>query len=370
MNPAYIEVLGRSGKARSGTVILPGGRLESPCFMPVGTRGTIKLLDSDDLDDLALPIVLANAYHLMLRPGADVVASLGGLRGFTGWPGLYLTDSGGYQVFSLGAHFDAEGVTFRSVYDGSSHRLTPEGAVALQEQLGADVQMALDVCCGLPARQEEVRLAADRTLEWAVRARESHSLPGQCLFGIVQGGVSPALRAECAGKTAALGFDGYAIGGLSVGEPRSQMLPALGAAVEALPEDRPRYLMGVGDPVSMVEAIALGVDMFDCVLPTRLARHGTALSDGGRVQVKVAARALDDGPIDATCGCRVCGRYSAGYIRHLLVVGEPSGGRLLTIHNLAWMMGLFQRIRKSILDGTFSAFRASVAEGWGVEPLR
>lgn len=365
-----MEVVGQSGKARSGVVILPGGRFDTPCFMPVGTRGTIKLLDSDDLDDLAPDIVLANTYHLMLRPGVDLVARLGGLRAFTGWPGLCLTDSGGYQVFSLGARFDVEGVTFRSVYDGSSHRLTPEGAVAVQELLGADIQMALDVCCGLPAPETDVRRAAERTLDWAARARDAHSRQDQCLFGIVQGGVSPGLRSEYAGKTVALGFDGYAIGGLSVGEPRSEMLPALDAAVEGLPGDRPRYLMGVGDPISIVEAVAAGVDMFDCVLPTRLARHGTALSDIGRVQMKAAARAADVGPIDPSCSCRVCRRYSSGYIRHLLLVGEPSGGRLLTIHNLAWMMGFLQRIRDSIIDGSFTTFRASVGEAWGAEPLR
>jgi queuine tRNA-ribosyltransferase len=337
--------------------------------MPVGTRGTVKLLDADDLEQLRPDLVLANAYHLMLRPGADVVADLGGLPGFTGWPGLFLTDSGGYQVFSLGATVDDDGVNFRSVYDGSKHRLTPEEAVGVQELLGGDIQMVLDVCCGLPAPPAEVQLAAERTLAWADRARQVHSRVDQSLFGIVQGGVDPALRARCAAATAAMNFDGYAIGGLSVGEPRHQMLPALAAALAELPEDRPRYLMGVGDPVSIVEAVALGVDMFDCVLPTRMARHGTALTDGGRIQVRSAARARDPGPVEAGCRCQVCRRYSVGYLRHLFVVGEPTAGRLLTVHNLWWMMSFFQKIRESICAGGFEQLRTQVGATWGTEPL-
>ena len=281
-----------------------------------------------------------------------------------------LTDSGGFQVFSLAPDVDDGGVTFRSTYDGSTHRLTPESAVAIQEQLGADIQMVLDICCGLPAPEEEVRLAAKRTVDWAARARDSHRREDQCLFGIVQGGVDVDLRAECAEATAALEFDGYGIGGLSVGEPREEMLPALAAAVGALPADRPRYLMGVGDPVSMLESIALGVDMFDCVLPTRLARHGTALTSGGRYQVKALRHAGDDGPLDPLCGCRVCARFSRGYIRHLLVVGEPTAGRLLSIHNLAWTLALVDQAREAIRAGTLAALIAGVREAWEPGPLR
>ena len=255
---------------------------------------------------LSVEIVLANTYHLMLRPGADVVARFGGIGRFAGWDGLTLTDSGGFQVFSLGPAVDDEGVTFRSVYDGSMHRLTPESAVAVQELIGADIQMVLDVCPALPSPPEVVELAVERTLQWAVRARSAHRRDGQSLFGIVQGGVALPLRADCARATADLDFDGYAIGGLSVGESRAEMLPALAAALEHLPPDRPRYLMGVGDPVSMLEAVARGVDQFDCVLQTRLGRHGTALTAAGKVQLKAARHADEDVAVDSTCACEVC----------------------------------------------------------------
>ena len=359
-----------SGAARTGTVTTARGRFSTPCFMPVGTRGAVKLLDASDLDSLAPQVVLANTYHLMLRPGADVIAGLGGLHRFTGWAGTMLTDSGGFQVFSLGPRVDDEGVTFRSVYDGSRHRLTPESAVAVQEAIGADIQMVLDVCCGLPAPEADVRLAAERTMAWAGRARRAHHRPDQSLFGIVQGGVSPELRTECASRLVETGFDGYAIGGLSVGEPLEEMLPALAAAISVLPADRPRYLMGVGDPVSIVEAVALGVDMFDCVLPTRLARHGTALTAGGRVQMKASRFARDDGPVDPGCTCAVCRRYSSGYIRHLLMVGEPTAGRLLSIHNLRWLLDLVDRIGAAIRAGTLNSLRSEVAEAWNGGPLR
>ena len=370
MRPAELAVVATDGAARAAVVTTERGSFATPAFMPVGTRGAVRLLDSGDLDALAPPVVLANTYHLMLRPGAETVAGLGGLHRFTGWDGHILTDSGGFQVFSLAPHVDDGGATFRSTYDGSTHRLTPESAVAVQEQLGADIQMVLDVCCGLPAPDEEVRLAAKRTLDWAVRARESHRRPDQSLFGIVQGGTDTDLRAECAEATAALEFDGYGIGGLSVGEPRDEMLPALGAAMSALPADRPRYLMGVGDPVSMLESIALGVDMFDCVLPTRLARHGTALTSEGRYQVKALRHATEDGPLDPACTCRVCSRFSRGYIRHLLVVGEPTAGRLLSIHNLAWTLALVEQAGQAIRSGTLRGLIERVREAWEPGPLR
>jgi queuine tRNA-ribosyltransferase len=352
------------GAARAGAVTTPRGTFATPCFMPVGTRGAVRLLDSADLDALAPAVVLANTYHLMLRPGAETVAALGGLHRFTGREGHILTDSGGYQVFSLKPRVDEEGVTFRSTYDGSTHRLTPEDAVRTQELLGADIQMALDICPGLPAPDAVVRAAMDRTLAWAARARPVHRRDDQCLFGIVQGGVIPAWREESALATAALDFDGYGIGGLAVGEPLEQMLPALDAALAALPADRPRYLMGVGDPHSIVEAVARGVDMFDCVLPTRLARHGTALATAGRYQLKAARYAADDGPLDPDCPCRVCARWSRGYLRHLFAVGEPTAGRLLSIHNLSWLMALVDRMRAAIAAGTFEALRQDVAEVW------
>jgi queuine tRNA-ribosyltransferase len=293
------------------------------------------------------------------------VAALGGLRGFTGWEGLTLTDSGGYQVFSLDPSVDDDGVTFRSTYDGSIHRLTPESAAQIQESLGADIQMVLDVCPALPAPDPVVRLAVERTGAWAKRARAVHSREDQALFGIVQGGTNASLRVESAQRTVDLDFDGYGIGGLSVGEPRAEMLPALAAALEQLPADRPRYLMGVGDPGSFVEAVALGVDQFDCVMQTRLGRHGVALTGGGKVQVKNAAYARDGGPVDPDCGCPVCDRHSRGYLRHLFQVGEPTAARLLTLHNVAWTFALMGRIRAAIAGGSFERLRAEVLAVWG-----
>jgi queuine tRNA-ribosyltransferase len=370
VRPALLHIDAADGPARAGVVQTARGQFTTPCFMPVGTRGAVRLLDAGDLDLLGPQVVLANTYHLMLRPGVEVVERLGGLHRFTGWDGHLLTDSGGFQVFSLSPRIDDDGVTFRSTYDGSRQRLTPETAVRIQERLGADIQMALDICSGLPAPDEEIQLAAKRTLAWAVRARDAHRRADQSLFGIVQGGVATDLRAEQAAQLAALDLDGYGIGGLSVGEPRAQMLPALAAALGELPADRPRYLMGVGDPVTLLESVALGVDMFDCVLPTRLARHGTALTSLGRYQVKAAHHAADDRPLDPACACRVCARFSRGYIRHLLVVSEPTGGRLLTIHNLFWLLGLVAEARAGIQAGTLAAMRDRVAALWEPGSLR
>jgi queuine tRNA-ribosyltransferase len=353
-----------------GRVELAKGSFSTPCFMPVGTRGAVKLLDAGDLDAIGPQVVLANTYHLMMRPGAEVVESLGGVGRFTGGGGLMLTDSGGFQVFSLRARVDDDGVCFRSVYDGSQHRLDPVSAVRIQEQLGADIQMAPDHCCGLPAPDEVVRTAAEQTLAWAEVARGAHRREDQSLFGIVQGGVSEALRFECAERTVAIGFDGYAVGGLSVGESRAQMLCALGAALPALPTDQPRYLMGVGDPRSIVESVALGVDMFDCVAPTRIARHGVALGDSGRIRLRSKRFARDDSPIEAMCSCPVCRRYSAGYIRHLLVVAEPTAGRLISIHNLHWMMDFMRKIREAIGTGTLSRVISKTNEAWSGDGLR
>jgi len=359
-----ISLEATDGAARAGVVQTPRGRFRTPCFMPVGTRGTVRAVSSADLEAAGVDVLLANAYHLMLRPGAEVVAELGGIHRFAGWGGHVLTDSGGYQVFSLSPAVDDDGVTFRSTYDGSLHRLTPEGAVAVQEALGADIQMVLDVCPPLPSPPEVVRLAVERTVAWAARARAAHRREGQALFGIVQGGVDGALRVECARRTVELDFAGYGIGGLSVGESRSELLDALGVTLTALPADRPRYLMGVGDPVGLVEAIGAGVDMFDCVLPTRLARHGTVLSSEGRLSLRAAAFARDGGPLDPGCGCEVCGRWTRGYLRHLLVVNEPSAARLLTLHNLTWTLALVAGARQAVVDRRFAAYRASVLATW------
>jgi queuine tRNA-ribosyltransferase len=333
--------------------------------MPVGTRATVKALSTADLEDLGFEVMLSNTYHLMLRPGADTVADLGGIHGFAAWNGHVLTDSGGYQIFSLEPKVDDDGATFRSTYDGSLHRLTPEGAVDVQQLLGSDIAMVLDVCPPLPSPPEVIRLAVDRTAAWAARARRHHRRADQALFGIVQGGVDEGLRRESAARTAELDFPGHGIGGLSVGEPRDEMLPALAAAIAELPPEKPRYLMGVGDPIGLVEAIALGVDLFDCVLPTRLARHGSVLtSEEGRIQIRNARFAHDPGPLDARCGCGVCGRYSRAYVRHLLQVGEPTALQLLTEHNLAWTLALIRRVRGAIESGELHTVRREVRETW------
>ncbi len=359
-----LEITARDGAARAGTVTTPRGSYQVPTFMPVGTRGAVRTLASSDLEELGVEVVLGNTYHLMLRPGAALVERLGGIHGFAAWNGHVLTDSGGFQVFSLGPRVDDDGVTFRSTYDGSSHRLTPETAVRVQEQLGADIQMALDVCTPLPSAREVVQRDLTRTVQWAERARAAHRRPDQAIFGIVQGGADVALRAESARRTAAIGFDGYGIGGLSVGEPRHEMLPALEAALAELPDERPRYLMGVGDPVALVEGVARGVDQFDCVLPTRLGRHGTVLTGAGRTQLRRQANAESDQPLDPSCGCAVCARWSRAYLRHLLMVDEPTAARLLTIHNLAWTLALMDQIRAAVIAGSLDQLRAQIAAVW------
>jgi queuine tRNA-ribosyltransferase len=364
-----MDLEGTDGLARAGSVATARGRFATPCFMPVGSRGAVKLLSSQDLSSLGAEVVLANTYHLMLRPGTKVVEALGGLHGFSGWDGHFLTDSGGYQVMSLPCAVDDDGARFRSAYDGSWQRLTPEGAVLAQEALGSDIAMVLDVCLALPAPQEQVAEAGERTLRWAERGLAQHrrSGNGQLLFGIVQGGTDLDLREEYALRLSEMGFDGYGIGGLSVGEAPADTLAALAASLGPLPAGWPRYLMGVGDPLTLVRAIGLGVDMFDCVLPTRLGRHGTALTATGKVAVKAARFATDAGPADPDCGCPVCRRYSRGYLRHLFNVGEPTAGRLLSLHNLAWLLGLVRRAREAVLSRTFGDFAGEVAFWWGAE---
>ncbi len=365
MHPVTFETVARDGDARAGVATTATGAYTTPLFMPVGTRGAIKYLSADDYRAVGAQIVLGNTYHLMLRPGADTIAHFGGLGAFAGWDGLTLTDSGGFQVFSLEPKVDDDGVTFQSTYDGSTHRFTPESAVDVQQRLGADIQMVLDVCPPLPSPPDVVRLAVKRTAAWAARARAAHTRGDQALFGIVQGGTSESMRTESARRTAELGFDGYGIGGLSVGETREEMLPALAAALAELPGDRPRYLMGVGDPAALVEAVALGVDQFDCVMQTRLGRHGTALTSTGRLNVKRNEFALSDEPLDSECGCSVCRRHSRGYLRHLFKVGEPTASRLVSIHNVAWTIELMAQMRTAIEAGSFGGLRARVLAIWG-----
>jgi queuine tRNA-ribosyltransferase len=369
MTRTVVEVAATDGAARTGVVRTGRGTYPVPTFMPVGTRGSVKALDSVDLEMIGADVVLANTYHLMLRPGAEVVAGLGGLHRFTGWQGHTLTDSGGYQVHSLRSTVDDDGVTFASVYDGAPVRLTPESAVEAQGLIGADIQMVLDVCVSLPAPAEVVRVGLERTAAWAGRAVRHHRQlaarpEGQALFGIVQGGTDPIMRSESARRTVELGFDGYGIGGLSVGEPREAMLEALAATVPHLPADHPRYLMGVGDPVGLIEAIALGVDQFDCVAPTRMARHGSILTRAGRLNLRNAVHATDDGPLDADCDCLTCARWSRGYLRHLLTVGEPTAWRLLSLHNLAFLLRLMADARVAIGEGRLDALRAHTAAQW------
>jgi queuine tRNA-ribosyltransferase len=352
------------GAARAGRVTTARGTFATPCFMPVGTRGAVRTLSSADLESLGAEVVLGNTYHLMLRPGAEVVARLGGLHGFADWDGHLLTDSGGYQVFSLRPKVDDEGATFRSTYDGSIHHLSPERAVEVQTLLGSDIQMVLDVCPPLPSPDHVVRAAVDRTALWAERARKAFLAGARDdlnQFGIVQGGVDLDMRAESAERTVAVGFEGYAVGGLSVGEDRSQMLPALEVAVAGLPADRPRYFMGLGDPLGIVDAVGRGIDMFDCVLPTRLGRHGTILTSAGRLNLRNRRFAEDPGPLDPACPCPVCARWSRAYLRHLLSVDEPTAPRLLTLHNVAWTFAFVQRVRDAIVAGTLPDLRAEVA---------
>lgn len=361
-----VRVDATDGAARTGVVRTPRGEFRTPVFMPVGTRGTVKAATTEEIERLGAEVILGNTYHLMLRPGAEVVAALGGLHRFQGWSGHVLTDSGGYQVFSLGPIITEEGATFRSTYDGSTHELSPERAVELQELLGADIQMALDVCVALPADASTLRRATELTLAWAARAKAAHRrTEDQALFGIVQGGDDPSLRLDCARRIVELDFDGYAVGGLSVGEPLEAMLPALDAAMGVLPEDQPRYFMGIGDPLGIIEAVSLGVDMMDCVLPTRLGRHGTLLTSEGRLNVGRAEFARSDDPLDPDCPCGVCRRHSRGYLRHLLAVGEPSGATLCTLHNLAWMFRFVEDIRCAITEGRLGLLRRQVREIWG-----
>jgi queuine tRNA-ribosyltransferase len=328
--------------------------------MPVGTRGTVKTLDSEDLEKAGADMVLANTYHLLLRPGPATVAALGELHGFMAWSGPILTDSGGFQVFSLEPHIAEGGVTFRSTYDGSRVELTPESAVRIQEQLGSDIAMILDVLIGLPASRAETEAAMEQILRWARRALDARTRKDTALWGIVQGGGDMELRARSAAATAELGFPGFGIGGLSVGEPAEVRNRAVEMVIGELPVSAPRYVMGLGDTEGILECVARGVDLFDCVLPTRLARHGKVLTRDGDFSMKLARWAEDGRSIDPGCRCIACTRYSRGYIRHLFATRELLGLRLLSIHNLTYTLDLMRRIREAITGGRFSVFRDEV----------
>jgi queuine tRNA-ribosyltransferase len=355
------------GAARAGLLRTPHGEVRTPAFIPVGTRAAVKAVDSDDLASVGTEIVLANTYHLMLRPGANLIEDLGGLHAFMSWNGPILTDSGGFQIFSLAPEITESGAVFSSIYDGSLVELSPEDAVKVQEQLGPDIAMVLDVCVGLPAPREVVETQMRRTLRWAERCLEAHTRDDQSLFGIVQGGVDLDLRAESARETASLGFDGLAIGGLSVGEPAEERNAALEAAVAELPNGSPRYVMGLGDTDGLLDAITRGADMFDCVIPTRLARHGRALTRNGDFNINKTEFSHDDSPLDNACRCLTCGRYSRAYLRHLVRMNELSAHRLLTIHNLTYVVDLVAGAREAIetsqLSGYVEACKARRANG-------
>jgi queuine tRNA-ribosyltransferase len=350
-----------SGRARLGALTTSRSRVDTPAFMPVGSLGAVKGIEADDLTAMGYGLILNNAYHLYLRPGHELIAGMGGLHRFAGWPHSILTDSGGFQVFSLSklCRVTDEGVTFQSHVDGSLHHITPERSIAIQEALGADIIMAFDECVALPSPRERVEDAMQRTACWAQRCLAARRRPDQALFGIVQGGHDPALRLRAAADIVAMGFDGYAVGGLSVGEEKAVMYDMLDVTVPALPASQPRYLMGVGMPEDLVEGAARGVDLFDCVVPTRHGRTGWLFTAHGRIVIKQAKYARDEKPIDPSCGCRVCAKYSRAYLHHLFLTKEMLGVRLNTLHNLFYFAELMRGIRSALAAGTFADFRGA-----------
>jgi queuine tRNA-ribosyltransferase len=364
-----VSALDSVTSARRGTFATHHGLIETPVFMPVGTRATVKGVTPDQLSAIGAQVVLANTYHLFLRPGHELIAEAGGLHSFMNWDRVILTDSGGFQIFSLEdtLQLSDDGVRFRSILDGTWHSWTPEENMAVQEALGADIAMVLDVCPPYGAEEARVADAVRRSALWAERCKSAHTRADQALFGIVQGGLYPRLRAESVERTVGIGFPGYGIGGYSVGEPHDAMLESLGPVTAALPADRPRYLMGVGTPTSVLQAIALGVDMFDCVLPTRTARTGTALSSRGRMNLKNAKYARDFGPLDDRCPCPTCAGYSRAYLRHLVVSKEMLGSVLLSVHNLAFLLDLTARARQAIEADEYGAFLKEWMEGPGAD---
>ena len=364
--------LATDGAARLGEFRTPHGVVQTPAFMPVGTQGSVKAMRHRDLEEAGAQIILGNTYHLYLRPGDQLIARRGGLHRFIGWPHPILTDSGGYQVFSLTERrkITEEGAEFRSHLDGSPHLLTPEGATDIQARLGSDIAMVLDECLAFPATQDEAARSMERSVRWAARCRArlqqirdgqardvGATNPGQAQFGIVQGGVFQDLRDQSAEATIGIGFEGYAIGGLSVGEPIDLMYNVVGETARRLPEAQPRYLMGTGTPADLVECVARGIDMFDCVLPTRNARNGQLFTSEGRLNIRNAKYAEDEGPVDPACACYTCRTHSRAYLRHLYMAGEMTAGALNTLHNLSFYLDTMRRIRDAISLRTFDRFR-------------
>jgi queuine tRNA-ribosyltransferase len=351
--------------ARLGKIGTPHGEILTPAFMPVGTQGTVKALTPEQVAGLGAQIILGNTYHLYLRPGHRLIQELGGLHRFMNWHGPILTDSGGFQIYSLGAlrTITEEGAQFQSHIDGSRHFLSPESAVEIQEALGSDIMMCLDECVSYPADRAEIERALGRTARWALRCKKSRRSEGPALFGIVQGGVYPDLRQRSVESLIEIGFEGYALGGLSVGEPKERMVENLAATAPLLPEERPRYLMGVGTPEDLVEGVYHGIDMFDCVMPTRSARNGLLFTNGQKVVIKNARYREDGLPIDSTCDCYTCRNYSRAYLRHLYVAGEILAMVLNTIHNLRYYLRLMERIRDAVREGRYPDFRRRFLEG-------
>jgi queuine tRNA-ribosyltransferase len=368
------ELLATDGAARRGRLTTPHGVVETPVFMPVGTRGTVKSLTPDDVQGSGAQIVLANTYHLFLRPGPALIRELGGLHRFMGWDGPILTDSGGFQVFSLSKlrRISEDGVRFRSPIDGAEHALSPEEVIAVQQALGSDIMMPLDECLAYPATRETAEASLALTVRWARRsqaARRAGAPSAQALFGIVQGGSFVDLRRRAVDETVALGFDGYAIGGLAVGEPKALLYDLSAVATEALPEDRARYLMGVGKPEDLLEAVARGVDMFDCVLPTRNARNGQAFTADGPLSIKQARFTRDPAPLEDDCACYACRRFSRAYVRHLWMAQELLAYRLLSLHNLHFFARLMAQTRAAIAARGFGAFKARFLGRYAVSSL-
>jgi queuine tRNA-ribosyltransferase len=372
LSPFSFAVRATDGDARLGELRTPHGVVETPAFMPVGTQGSVKAMRQRDLEETGAQIILGNTYHLYLRPGDRLIARRGGLHRFIGWAHPILTDSGGYQVFSLAARrkIDEEGAEFRSHLDGSVHRLSPESAVDIQARLGSDIAMVLDECLSYPASRDETAQSMERSVRWAARCRMQFAAirdgvrtdvaatnPGQAQFGIVQGGVFQDLRDQSAAAVTAMGFEGYAIGGLSVGEPIDVMYAMVSGTARRLPTGQPRYLMGAGTPEDLVECVARGIDMFDCVLPTRNARNGQLFTSAGRLNIKNARYAEDDGPVDPACDCYTCRTHSRAYLRHLFLAGEMTAGTLNTLHNLTFYLDTMRRIREAISLRTFDKFR-------------
>jgi len=353
------------GKARAGVFTTPHGNLQTPLFAPVGTQATVKTITPSQLEDVGASLVLANTYHLYLRPGDELIRDLGGLHKFMQWPRPMLTDSGGFQVFSLAKtrKIDDDGVTFKSHIDGSTHHLTPEKSIAIQENLGADIIMAFDECSD-PNNQTYSKIAMEHTHRWAEKSLKAHTRVDQALFGIIQGGVDPGLRVASSEFIAGLGTPGIAIGGLSVGESKDQMLAMLDVMEPHLPKSKPRYLMGVGTPEDLIEGVVRGIDIFDCVLPTRLARHHSAFSPGGRLNLMNAVFTRDECPIDSTCDCYTCLTFPRAYLRHLIVANELLAGTLISIHNLRALIRLMENLRSYIQDGSLPSRLPDLLKQW------